>query len=40
MHFLIHRGMHDSGSRHEMLHAKLPTPEKEPSVEEQSRPSE
>ena len=40
MHLLMYRGMHGSGNRHEMPHAKLPTPGKKPSVEKQSRSSE
>lgn len=37
MHFLMHRGLHDSDKRHQTPHAHLPAPERKASVEEQTK---
>jgi hypothetical protein len=37
MHFLMHRGLHDSDNLHQPPHAQLPAPERQVSIEEQTK---
>jgi hypothetical protein len=37
MHFLMHRGWHDSNQRHQTPHAHLPAPQSKVPVEEQTK---